>query len=152
MLAAGSTGEVCAFLIIAASLYLIVTRTANWRLTVGMLGGACFINALLWLGGADRFLPFPQLLFAGSLLYGAAFMVTDPISAPRTSKAKWMYAVAVGMFYVLIRWKGQFAGALSFSLLLGNMIGPTLDMSVRGWQSWRKAVISAKAKAGGGAS
>ncbi|HUV38410.1 MAG TPA: RnfABCDGE type electron transport complex subunit D [Planctomycetota bacterium] len=135
VLAAGSVGEVCAPLIILAGVYLIVTRTADWRLMLSMLIGALGVNAILLAAGADRTLTMPQVLFGGSLLYGAVYMVTEPISAPKRKSAKWIYGVLVGTLLVLIRWKGQFAGSLSFSLLLGNMLAPSIDMGVQAWKN-----------------
>lgn len=133
-LAAGSIGEVCAPLIILAGVFLIVTRTTDWRLTLGMLLGAMGASAILRAADAARTLPMLQMLFGGSLLYGAVYMVTEPISAPNQRPAKWLYGLLVGTFYVLIRWRGQFAGSLSFALLLGNMLAPSLDLGVRAWK------------------
>ncbi|MDK1032332.1 MAG: RnfABCDGE type electron transport complex subunit D, partial [Planctomycetia bacterium] len=58
VLAAGSVGEVCALLIILAGVYLIITRTANWRLTAGTVAGAVIANIVFRnLGGADAVPP-----------------------------------------------------------------------------------------------
>jgi len=79
ILAAGSIGETCAFLIILAGIYLLVTRTANWRLTLSTLAGAVvadlFFHTVLGINEVPR-LGFT--LFSGALLYAAVFMVTDP--------------------------------------------------------------------------
>jgi len=139
LLAAGSIGEVCAPLLIFAGVYLLWTRTADWRLMLTPVIGALAMNGILILAGAGRTLPMVQMLFGGSLLYGAVFMVTEPISGPRTKGAKWMYGLFIGIVLVLIRWKGSFAGSLSFSILLGNMVGPTMDMGVRAWRKRRKS-------------
>ena len=139
VLAAGSIGEVCAPLLILAGIYLLWTRTANWRLTLSMLIGVLGLNAILLLTGAGRTVPMDQMLLGGSLLYGAVFIVTEPVSAPRTDEARWMYGLLIGVLYVLIRWQGQFAAALSFAILLGNMVGPTMDIAVRTWKARNKA-------------
>jgi Na+-transporting NADH:ubiquinone oxidoreductase subunit B len=141
VLAAGSIGEVCALLIILASIYLVATKTANWRLTVATLAGAVVANVLLRnVGGAEEVPPLLFTLFSGALLYAAVFMVTDPISAPRKKPSVWMYGVLIGALIVFLRWKAQFSGAVAFAILLGNIIGPSLDMAVAAWENRGKAV------------
>ncbi len=144
VLAAGSIGEVCKPVIILAAIYLLATRTADWRLTVGPLLGAAVVAAALALAGAERAAPFHEVFVGGSLLFGAAFMVTEPVSAPRTLGAKWIYGAFIGAMIVLIRWKGQFAGSLSFSILLGNIVGPSIDMAVRAWKERGKPGTGSK--------
>jgi Na+-transporting NADH:ubiquinone oxidoreductase subunit B len=139
VLAAGSIGEVSALLIVLAGIYLVATRTANWRLTTGALGGTVaavllFRNVL----GYDGVPPLPFALCSGALLYAAVFMVTDPVSAPKTKPAIWVYGVLIGVLIVFLRWKSQFAGAVGFAILLGNVVGPSLDMAANAWQEWRK--------------
>jgi Na+-transporting NADH:ubiquinone oxidoreductase subunit B len=131
VLAAGSIGEVCKPLILLAAIYLLVTRTADWRLMAGPLIGAGLAAAALELTGIGRAGDTVEIFIGGSLLFGAVFMVTEPVSAPRTAAAKWIYGVFIGAMLVLMRTYGQFAGALSFAILLGNIVGPSLDLAVR---------------------
>ncbi|MDK1032380.1 MAG: RnfABCDGE type electron transport complex subunit D, partial [Planctomycetia bacterium] len=120
--------------------YLIVTRTANWRLTAGTLAGAVIANILFRnLGGADAVPPLEFTLSSGALLYAAVFMVTDPISAPKRRPAMWMYGLLIGVLIVFLRWKSQFAGAVAFAILLGNMVGPLLDIGAGAWAGRKKA-------------
>lgn len=148
VLAAGSIGEVCAPVLILAGLYLMLTKTANWRLTLSMVAAAVGLQWLLnGAFGIEGTVPAMHMLLGGSLLYGAVFMVTDPISAPRQKPAMFVYGAFIGAMIVLFRWKGQFAGALSFSILLGNVLSPTLDMIVKAWNAKRKAKASGAAKA-----
>jgi len=140
VLAAGSIGEVCALLIILASVYLIATRTANWRLTASTLVGAVFANLLLRdIAGVDKVPPLLFTLCSGALLYGAVFMVTDPVSAPKKRASMWAYGLLIGALIVLLRWKAQFSGAVAFAILLGNIVGPSLDMAVAAWEGRKKA-------------
>ncbi len=144
VLAAGSIGEVCKPLLLLAAVYLVVTRTADWRLIMGPLLGAGFVAGTLALAGAERAAPFYEVFVGGALLYGAVFMVTEPVSAPRSAAAKWIYGLFIGAMVVLIRWKGQFAGSLSFSILLGNIVGPSIDFAVRAWKERGKAEAAGK--------
>ncbi|NQT51570.1 RnfABCDGE type electron transport complex subunit D, partial [bacterium] len=74
----------------------------------------------------------------GAFLYGAVYMVTEPVSAPKQKASVWIYGVFIGFLVVLLRWKAQFAGAVAFSILLGNIVGPSLDMAVVAWRERKK--------------
>lgn len=147
VLAAGSIGEVCALFIIGAGAYLLWTKTANWRLTVSTLLGAVGANVLFrTVGGVQGVPPIPFTLFSGALLYGAVFMVTDPVSAPKRKPSMWIYGLFIGAMIVFLRWKAQFAGAVAFAILMGNIIGPTVDLAVGALED-RKKAKAAEAKA-----
>ncbi|OPZ27752.1 MAG: Na(+)-translocating NADH-quinone reductase subunit B [Lentisphaerae bacterium ADurb.BinA184] len=132
MLAAGSVGEVSTLLILIGGIYLLATRTANWRLVAGSLGGAA-AAALLFrhLLGVQAVPPLPWTLCSGALAYAGFFMVTDPVSAPADRRAQWIYAAFIGAMIVFLRWKAIFAGGVAFAIILGNTLGPSLDMLCR---------------------
>lgn len=139
-LAAGSAGEVCALVILLSGVYLIWTKTAQWRLTVSTLAGA--IGASLLFGSVLglELVPDPLFtLFSGALAYAAVFMVTDPVSAPKVPLSQWIYGTFIGVMIVFFRYKSIFAGGVAFSILLGNMLAPSLDL-------WIKRIRSARAK------
>lgn len=140
VLAAGSTGEVSALLILLAAVYLVVTKTANWRLMLGPLAGAAGMAAALrHVAGIEAVPPLPFTLLSGALLYGAVFMVTEPVSAPRKKASVWLYGLLIGALVVFMRWRAQFAGAVAFAILIGNIVAPSLDMAVSAWERRRKA-------------
>jgi len=145
VLSAGSAGEVCALLIILSGVYLLVTKTANWRLTISVLGGALVMNALARnVFGVEAAPPAAFTFASGALLYGAFFMVTDPVSAPKKKPAMFAYGAFIGAMIVFLRWKAQFSGAVAFAILLGNMVGPLLDMAVAAREKKRKSAATAR--------
>jgi Na+-transporting NADH:ubiquinone oxidoreductase subunit B len=128
-LAAGSMGEVSAIVIALAAVYLLVTKTANWRLTVSTLAGALGASVLFRHFLGIEAVPEPGFaLCSGALLYGAVFMVTDPVSAPKKVFSQWMYGVFIGVMVVFFRYRAIFAGGVAFAILLGNMLAPSLDL------------------------
>jgi len=138
VLAAGSIGEGCAPLIILAGLYLMLTRTSQWRLTVSTVAGALVAGFLIWLGGARDALPLYVKLLTGAFLYVAVFMVTDPISAPKRPGAMIVYGGLIGALIILISWKSHFIAAASFAVLLGNIASPLLDVAATAWRDRAK--------------
>jgi len=143
VLAAGSMGEVSALIIILAGIYLLWTKTANWRLSVStLIGGA--VSTIIF-RNIFGFTAVPPLLFSllsGGFLYATVFMVTDPVSAPKQKLSQWIYGIFIGTMIVFFRFKSIFAGGVAFSILLGNMLGPTLDLWVKHFQSAKKGAKS----------
>ncbi len=148
VLAAGSIGEVSALVCILAGVYLLVTRTANWRLMVSPLAGAVAANVLFRnvLGEVDV-PPLTFTLASGALLYAAVFMVTEPVSAPKDKRAMLVYGGLIGFLVVLLRWRGQFVGAVAFAILLGNIVAPLLDLAAG---ALRRRTAAATSEAGAG--
>lgn len=132
VLSAGSAGEVCALVIILAGIYLIWTKTAKWQLTVATIVGAVSLNIILRnIFGIQAVPPVLFTLFSGGLMYAAVFMVTDPISAPKNNISQWIYGIMIGMLIVFFRYKAIFAGGVAFSILMGNMFAPSLDLWIK---------------------
>jgi Na+-transporting NADH:ubiquinone oxidoreductase subunit B len=128
-LAAGSAGEVSALVLLLVGAYLLVTRTAQWRLTVATMAGAVLTNVVLRSAlGLSGVPPLLFTLLSGALLYAAVFMVTDPVSAPKQKPPQWVYGVFIGAMIVFLRYKAIFAGGVGFAILLGNMLAPSLDL------------------------
>jgi Na+-transporting NADH:ubiquinone oxidoreductase subunit B len=126
---AGSIGESSVILIAGAAVYLIATKTAQWRLILStVIGGAVMAGAFL-LAGVDKALPI-QALLAGSFLFVAVFMSTDPVSAPKKPAAQWAYGLLIGAVIIVIRTFSLFPEGTSFALLLGNTFASLFDRIV----------------------
>ncbi|MFW6061781.1 MAG: RnfABCDGE type electron transport complex subunit D [Planctomycetota bacterium] len=150
ILSGGSMGEGCAVLIALCAIYLIWTRTANWRLTLSAFLGFAFAN-LLWrrVFGFAAVGPLYVNLLGGTAVYVMVFMVTCPVTAPKQRAAQWAYAGLIGFFIVTLRWLGVFVAAATFSILLGNLLAPLLDM---GATEYKKRQAARKTADAGGAS
>ncbi len=142
IVSAGSMGEGCALLILLGAVYLLVTRTANWRLMLscflGLAGATVIFRHLLGFDGVGEVPPLQFTLFAGTTLYVLVFMVTDPVSAPKQKWAMWAYGGMIGFLVVLLRWRGVFVAAATFSILLGNIVGPLFDIGAEAIKNRRK--------------
>lgn len=127
----GSLGESSVILIVLAGIYLIATKTANWRLMVSTIGSAVLLTGALLLAGVAKALPMESLL-VGSFLFVAVFMATDPVSAPKKPLAQWLYGIVIGVSVVLIRTFSLFPEGTSFAVLLGNTAASLFDDLVGG--------------------
>ncbi len=141
---AGSLGETSAILIILAGAYLIYKKVASWEIMAGtLLGFVGLSGILILLGNAE----IPNLLFgvfSGGLLFGAVFMATDPITAPKTKEAKWVYGILIGVITVIIRGYALFAGGIMFAILIANTFAPIMDEAVRAYKKYKKEKKAAK--------
>jgi Na+-transporting NADH:ubiquinone oxidoreductase subunit B len=139
----GTMGVTSALLILIGGVYLFWSKTASRTIILSLVITYAVLNQVLHAFGV---MPVPGALPAvlgGGFLFGAFFMATDPVSAPKTEQAKVIYAVLIAVLTVIIRNFSIFNGGLMFSVLIGNMFAPILDYAVR-------AHKSSKAGKGGG--
>ncbi len=122
----GSIGESPIVLIVLAAVYLIATKTASWRLIVSTVASGVVLTAALLAAGVAKALPLESLL-AGSFLFVAVFMATDPVSAPKKPAAQWAYGAIIGVCIVLVRTFSLFPEGTSFGVFIGNMAASLLD-------------------------
>lgn len=64
-------------------------------------------------------------------MFGALFVATEPITAPKTISGQWIYGVAIGGLTVVLRRFSNFAESFMFVVLLMNALVPILDRTVR---------------------
>jgi len=64
----------------------------------------------------------------GSILFGAVFMATDPVSASQTNKGKWIYGFLIGFISIMIRvFNPAYPEGVFLAILLMNVFAPTID-------------------------
>jgi Na+-transporting NADH:ubiquinone oxidoreductase subunit B len=127
---AGSTGETSAAAILLGGAFLVLVGVANWRTIVAILGSFAATAAVLGRAGVQANSPIQPVgweLLAGGLLFGAVFMATDPVTGPITNGAKWVYGALVGVVAMLVRHLSGYPEGVTFAILLGNIVAPTLD-------------------------
>lgn len=147
----GTMGVTSALLILLGGGYLYWTRTANRTLILTVILVYAALNFVLNALGVP---PVPNALMAvmgGGFLFGAFFMVTDPVSSPCTAKGRVLYAALIATCTVVIRNFSVFNGGLMFSILLGNMFGPVFDHAVIAARNRKKAATAGETAAGRGA-
>ncbi|MDA9028908.1 NADH:ubiquinone reductase (Na(+)-transporting) subunit B [Flavobacteriaceae bacterium] len=136
----GSVGETSKLLIILGALFLIFTKIGSWRIIVSTLIGALAMGLIFngvvdagWIGSSSKFfglmsVPFWQHLIIGSILFGAVFMATDPVTAAQTNKGKWIYGFLIGFISIMIRvFNPAYPEGVFLAILLMNVFAPTID-------------------------
>lgn len=127
----GTMGVTSSMAIIIGGLYVFITKTANRAIIITVVATYILVNgifALLQVIGSPGVLP---ALLGGGFLFGAFFMATDPVSAPKTKGGRVIYSVVIAVLTAVIRNFSVFNGGFMFSLLIGNMFAPILDYAFK---------------------
>jgi len=139
----GSIGETSKLLIIFGGLFLIFTKVGSWRIILSTIVGA-LVMGLIFNGVVDAGLitssskfyglmsvPFWQHSLIGSILFGAVFMATDPVTAAQTNKGKWIYGFMIGLLTVLIRiFNPAYPEGIMLAVLFMNVFAPLIDFYI----------------------
>ena len=136
----GSVGETSKLLIILGALFLIFTKIGSWRIIFSTIIGALVMGLIFngvvdagWISSSSKFfglmsVPFWQHLIIGSILFGAVFMATDPVTAAQTNKGKWIYGFLIGFISIMIRvFNPAYPEGVFLAILLMNVFAPTID-------------------------
>jgi len=130
----GVMGATSSVLILIGGVYLYWTKTASRTIILSVIITYMVLNqSLAWLGVKPFVGALPVTLGAG-FLFGAFFMATDPVSAPKTEPARVMYGVLIALCTLVIRNFSIFPAGFMFSLLIANMFSAILDYGVNAWK------------------
>ena len=136
----GSVGETSKLLIVVGALILILSKIGSWRIILSTLVGALSMGLIFngvvnagWVTESSKFfglmnVDFWQHLFIGSILFGAVYMATDPVTASQTNKGKWIYGFLIGFISIMIRvFNPAYPEGVFLAILLMNVFAPTID-------------------------
>ena len=139
----GSVGETFHLGILLGGIFLMLTRVSDWRIPVSFLGSVvvfAFSGTIIGglFGSGEEAKTFGQLLsgafgfsifqlLGGGLLFGAMFMVTDPVTSPMTKAGKWIFGILCGLLTVLIRVFSGYVEGVMFSIVIMNAATPLID-------------------------
>ncbi len=126
----GPMGATNILIILACLLYL------SYRKTVRLVQPASFIAAAALVAFC-----FPRVdvssvasvlfeLMSGSLLFGAVFMFSDPVTSPKRPGSQMAYGAIGGLAAMLFRHFGGFEQTVVFAILLMNALVPLFDWPV----------------------
>ena len=108
-------------------MYLIARRVIDWRIPVVYVG-TLFIAA--WIIGAVNGLGiwYPlTFVLSGGVLFGAVFMLTDPVTCPTQVTGRVVFAMGAAVITLLIRFLANAPEGVVFSILIMNMLTPLIE-------------------------
>ena len=116
----GSPGEMMPLLSLLAGVVLYLGGIADWRPGVMFITG--FALACLLLG-----MPLDIHLAAGSILFTAVYIVSDPRSMPGSKSGRIAAGLLAGILNAAIRKHGFLPEGVVPAVLAVNLLSPTLD-------------------------
>ena len=131
-----SIGASSTLLCLLGAAALIIMGVASYRIILGDIIGILGMGYALNLLAGDGAMPYLSInpwyhLLMGGTAFGIAFMSTDPVSAPDTHAARWIYGICIGVLTVLIRaFNPAYPEGIMLAILFMNVFAPLIDHMV----------------------
>ena len=124
----GGTGfEWLAAAFLLGGLVLWALRIISWHVPLTFLAGVWLTAGFLHFYDAGRFGAPWFHLFAPSVMLGAFFIATDPVTGATTPRGKLIFGLGAGFLTMAIRTWGGFPDGVAFAILLMNVCAPLID-------------------------
>lgn len=123
----GPMGATNVLVVLTCLVYLAVRGTVR-LLTPVCFMASCAVQA--WIFPRAPIEPLSSVMYelcSGALIFGAVFMITEPVTSPKRAGAQAVYAVFAGVITMLFRRFGVFEEPLAFALLFCNALVPSFD-------------------------
>lgn len=128
----GLIGEVSRGLIVLLGLFLIISKTIDWKAPFFFLASFIGLGFLgNYLGWEKFYDPFIAVL-VGNVIFAAFFLVSDKPTLPTKAFARILYGFLLAGFTILIRIYAAWPEGVIFALVIMNAISPLLDSLVTG--------------------
>ncbi|MCF7870566.1 MAG: RnfABCDGE type electron transport complex subunit D [Candidatus Omnitrophica bacterium] len=122
----GSLGETSAICLLVGGLYLLLRKSAGWRIPVSLLISLTLVATAGYLINPILGTPVFHLL-AGGLLLGTFFMATDPATTPVTAKGRFIFGATCGILIMVIRYFSNLPEGVMYSILFCNALVPLIN-------------------------
>ena len=131
---AGAIGETSTLAILIAGVYLVFRKAIDWRIPIIYLG-SIFAMASLVMVSKQTVIWYPLFhLLTGGVMFGAVFMLTDPVTSPTSMSGRIIFAIGCAIITMVIRLKANLPEGVLFSILLMNMLTPMIESLTDGQQ------------------
>jgi electron transport complex protein RnfD len=113
---------------LAGGLWLLYQRIFSWHAPLAMLVSLGLMAALFYDGGSSASGGSPLFhLLSGATMFGAFFIVTDPVTSAVSVRGRLIYGAMIGVLIYIIRVRGNYPDAVAFAVLIMNFAAPLID-------------------------
>lgn len=129
---AGPMGTTNILVIAACLIYLLVRKNVKWYVPTIYLAT---VSVFAWNFHHEKISSWESIvleLVAGSLMFVAVYMLTEPVTLPKRTVARIMYAMTAGILTMLFRYYGVVLNSAVFALLLTNALSQLFDQIAEG--------------------
>ncbi len=126
----GSIGETSTLAILIGAAILLFTGIGSWKIMLSTFAGGYLMALVFHAIGTNHLMHIDPImhLCLGGFAFGAVFMATDPVTATRTEKGKWIYGFLIGVFAIMIRvFNPAYPEGVMLAILLMNTFAPLID-------------------------
>jgi electron transport complex protein RnfD len=125
---AGRGWEWVSLAFLAGGLWMLRRGLFTWHAPVAMLAAITLLSALFYADGSSASHGSPLFhLLGGATLFGAFFIITDPVSSAVSRRGRLIYGAAIGVLVYTIRVAGNYPDAVAFAVLIMNFAAPFID-------------------------
>ena len=113
---------------LAGGAWLLYLRIFTWHAPVAMLASLSLLSAIFYDGGSSASGGSPLFhLLSGATMFGAFFIITDPVSSAVSNRGRLVYGALIGALVYIIRVRGNYPDAVAFAVLIMNFAAPFID-------------------------
>lgn len=112
--------------------WLLHQKVFTWHAPVAMLVALALLAAIFYDGGSSASGGSPLFhLLSGATMFGAFFIVTDPVTSAVSVRGRLVYGAMIGVLLYTIRVRGNYPDAVAFAVLIMNFAAPFIDNYTR---------------------
>lgn len=120
--------EAASLAFLAGGAWLLYKRVFTWHAPVAMLVSLSICAALFYDEGSSLSGGSPLFhLLSGATMFGAFFIVTDPVSSAVSTRGRLVFGALIGVLVYVIRVRGNYPDAVAFAVLIANFAAPFID-------------------------
>jgi len=113
---------------LAGGAWLLYRRIFTWHAPLAMLASLTLLAAVFYDGGSSASGGSPLFhLLSGATMFGAFFIVTDPVTSAVSLRGRLICGALVGALVYVIRVRGNYPDAVAFAVLIMNFAAPFID-------------------------
>ncbi|RYY73374.1 MAG: electron transport complex subunit RsxD [Gammaproteobacteria bacterium] len=114
---------------LAGGLFLLYRKIFTWHAPISMLISLAVMSVIFYDNGSSNSGGSPLFhLLSGATMFGAFFIVTDPVTSAVSKKGRIIYGAAIGILIYVIRvWGKGYPDGVAFAVLFLNFAAPFID-------------------------
>jgi Na+-translocating ferredoxin:NAD+ oxidoreductase RnfD subunit len=121
----GAVGDASLAAVLAGAVFLILLGIVNLRVP-GLYIVSFVLFVGLFTGNYEPSYLIAQVA-SGSLVLGAFFMASDPVTKPKSAGGQLLYGTLLGLFTAFLRMYDLVVWTVPFAIILANLFVPLLD-------------------------
>ena len=131
----GAMGETSFLLIALVGAFLAYRKVIDYRVPVTYITTLFLLATVYGMMNGQGIEYGLYHIAIGGAMFGAVFMMTDPVTNPTCASGRILFAVGCAILTIVIRLKANLPEGVLYSILLMNMMTPTIEKFMDGKQT-----------------